>query len=167
MLIRGKADQQLRVFAFNHLSGKPIEDDQDQITCHVRVDDQSAVQLDAEHPIQETPKSGYYYFPLTVAEVDGATLDFTPVSATPNVVVIVPYHNRHTQPDPMLSYELSIASRYIDSSYEPWREVYIRKGSGDLDTGVRLLSRELYDVNGDPITSIKQFVASAVTVSES
>lgn len=59
--------------------------------------------------------------------------------------------------------DLAEADRYIDTSdSDQWKMVLIKKGSGDLDDGTVLLTQNLYDADGNPITAINAFVGKAV-----
>lgn len=161
---RNEPGQTLRVFAFNHLSGEPKVGDAANITCSLRIDDGAATPLSQTNPVEE--EHGYYRFDLTAAETDGDVLDFTPSSSTPQIVVIVPYYNRNTDAGLVAVSDILQADRYIDQSQVPWREVLIRRGTGDLSTGIRLLERELFTLGGVPVDSIKKFIASAVMPQE-
>ncbi len=116
------------------------------------------------HPVDEG--SGYYRFSVDPSErAADNTLDFTAVSSTPKVVVIVPNFNRQVFGRELVDVQdLLKASRYIDQSSVPWREVLIKQGSGSLADGERLLVRELYTLEGQPVDSIRKFIASAITV---
>lgn len=54
------------------------------------------------------------------------------------------------------------ADRYIDISVTPWRLVLIKKGTGSLSSGTRLLEQLLLDKNGAPISNISTFVGRSV-----
>jgi len=160
-MLRNVAGQTLRVFAFNRTSNQPVILDAANITAAVRKDGAAPVALADTNPVEEA--NGYYHFDLTQEETDAAVLDFDVVSSTSNVVVIVPHNLRETREvtDVIAVQDLLTADKYIDQTEVPWREVWIKRGTGDLESGQRLLERELYTVTGDPVDSIKRFVAIA------
>ena len=88
--------QTILVFAFDRLTNEPVDGDASQLSCEVSIDDA------AEIPIADqtaTPRgSGRYTFNFSAAETDGLTIDPNPVSSSPNVQVVVLFHNRTTQP---------------------------------------------------------------------
>lgn len=152
----------IRVFAFNYETNEPVIGDAANITCTVSRDGAAAVPLAAS---AQEEGLGYYRFELATGESTADnTLDYTPSSSTPRVVVLLINYNRQV----LLSNEyvrvkdLLEANRYIDKSSIPWREVFIKRDTGDLANGERLIVRELYSITGKPVDSIATFIAAAV-----
>ena len=90
------ADQKVLVFAFTIADGKKTGDAAN-ITCKVSKDNGERVDL-TDNVAVET-EGGFYLFSLTQEETNADTLDFYPVSTTPDVEVIVPNHDRQTSQD--------------------------------------------------------------------
>lgn len=58
--------------------------------------------------------------------------------------------------------DLLEADRYIDTASTPWKLILVKKGSGNLSTGIRLLTQNLKTEGGTNISSIDTFVGQAV-----
>jgi hypothetical protein len=60
--------------------------------------------------------------------------------------------------------ELEAADKYIDNADDAqWYRVWIRKGSGDLDTGTELLRKTLNNVNGVPLINDRTVAGQAIS----
>lgn len=91
-LVNGSADfaipgEQVRVFAFDRVTGAPVLGDAANITCKVAIDYGAAVALADTNPTEK--EDGFYLFSTTVAERTGDTLNYYPESSTSGVQVIV------------------------------------------------------------------------------
>jgi drug/metabolite transporter superfamily protein YnfA len=58
--------------------------------------------------------------------------------------------------------DLIEATKWIDTSTVPWALVYIRKGTGNLGTGVELLRQSLYTASGANITTTDDVIGRSV-----
>jgi predicted GIY-YIG superfamily endonuclease len=58
--------------------------------------------------------------------------------------------------------DLLEADQYIDTAATPWKLVLVKKGSGSLSTGQRLLTQNLKTVDGTNLSSIDTFVGQTV-----
>lgn len=88
----------LKVFAFNRNTAAPVTGDAANITCRFSVDGGARSAIADATPTEL--EDGFYLFDLTAAETNGATVDYFPESATPNVQVICVEHARHTRDTP-------------------------------------------------------------------
>lgn len=113
-MFKNRADQKLRVFAFNLLTNEPVLGDEANITCKVSINNAGPIDIQDTNPVET--EDGYYLFDLTQSETNGDFLDFYPDSATPNIQVITVGHDRQTVAYPTVSTSTS----YIPISLSPY-----------------------------------------------
>ena len=78
--------QKYQVFAFNVVTGRPIEGDSQNITATLRLDWGRAREMHCIHPVELG--AGYYVFDLKQAETNAEVISLYPESTTPQIQCI-------------------------------------------------------------------------------
>lgn len=87
MLLKNRAGQKWRVFAFNRTTNAPVTLDAANITAKIDLDHSGRAALADVNPVET--EDGFYLFDLAASETNGdQTADLYPESTSPNVQVI-------------------------------------------------------------------------------